>query len=158
MRLPALFSFSLSVFPLISVPSRQIWGVRLTHRSRHRYVTQTRATLRHSHRAFLHVDVGPHSQQASTARQAKCTGAVLCSAVATPFYFSPFPPSRFTEQYAWFAWPSPSLTPSITRGDVADVTFEFRRVPRWACVFPTRRFFAQFFVGCVSPPPFVLGE
>ena len=152
--LPAPFP---SVTPLLRVFSCRVWGARLTHRSRHRHVTQTRAALRHLHRAVLHINVGPHSQQASTARQAKCTGAVVCSADAVPFSFPPFSPSSFTERHTWFTLLSPSLTTYIDRGDVADVTSEFRRVPRWSCVFPTRRFFAQFCEGCTSPPPLVLG-
>ena len=100
LRFPVPFSFSPSVFPLMSVPSRQVWGTRLTHRSRHRHVTQTRAALQHSHHAGLHIDVGPHSHQALTARQAECTGAVVCSAGAVPFSFPPFPPSSFTTWHA----------------------------------------------------------
>ena len=157
LRFPAPFPFSSSVSPVISVPSRHVWGAQLTHRSRHRNVTQTRAALRHSHRAVLHIDVGPHSHQASTARQAKYTGAVVCSAGAVPFSFPPFYPSSFTKRHVRLAWPSPSLTPSIVRADVADVTSEFRRVPIWPYVFPTRRFFAKNFEGLNSPLPLCIG-
>ena len=141
------FPVSPSVLSLNIFLSRRVWGVRLIHRTSHRHAMQTRAALRHLHRAVLHIDVGPHSHQASTARQSKCALAVVCSAGAVPFSFPPFYPLSFTERHASFAWPYTSLTPSIAREDVADVTSEFRRVPRWPYVFPTRRFFAQFFEG-----------
>ena len=142
-----------SASPLSVLSSRWVWGARLEHQPRHRNVTQKRATLWHSHRAVLLVDVGPHSQQASTARQAECAGAVVCSAGAVAFSFPPFPPSIFTVRLARFAWSSLYLTPSIAKGDVADVTSKFRRVPRWPYVFPTRRFVAQFYESWISPPP-----
>ena len=144
LRFPTPFYFPPSVFPLIRVPSCSVWGTWLTHRPRHRHVTQTQAALQHSHIAVLHIDVGPHSQQVLTARKAECIGAVVCSTSAAPFYFPPFSSSSFTERHAWFAWPYPYLTPSITRGDVSDVTPEFRRVTRWLYVFPTRRFSRNF--------------
>ena len=142
LRFPAPFP---SVTPLISISSCQFWGARLTHRSRHRHVTQTRANLHHSHRMVLHVNVGPHLQQASTARQTECTGAMVCSAGDVPFSFPPSSPSSFIERHTRFTLPSPSLTPYIARGDFSDVTSEFRRVPRWSCIFPTRRFSSNFF-------------
>ena len=139
--------------PLLRVYSCRVWNARLTHCSRNRHDTQTQSALRHLHRAVLNVDVGLHLQQASTARQAECTGAVVCSTGAVPFSFPPFYPSSLTERHTRFTLPYPSLTPSIARGDVADATSEFRRVPIWSCVFPTRRFFAKNFKGCISPPP-----
>ena len=89
--------------------------------------------------------------------QAKCTSAVVCSAGAVPLYSPPFPPSSFTKWYAWFDWPSLSLTLSITRGHVPDVTYEFRRVLRWPYVSPTRHFFGQCFQGCISSPLLCFG-
>ena len=146
-----------SAFPLSDVPSRWVWGARLEHRPRHRHVTQTRAALHHLHRAVLHVNVGPHSQQALTSRQAEYASAVVCSSGAILFSFPTFSPLIFMLQLASFAWPSPSLTPSFARGDVADDTSEIRRVPRWPYIFPTRRFFVQFFNSWISPPPLCLG-
>ena len=143
--------------PLLRVSSRQVWGARLTHRSRHWHDTQTRADVRKSHRAVFHVNVVPHSQEVSTARQAECAGAVVCSAGVVSFSCPPVYPSILTKRHARSTLPSMSLTPSIARREIADVTSELRRVPRWSCVFLTRRFFAQFFVGCVSPPPLCLG-
>ena len=140
LRFPVLFP---SVTPLIRVSSRRILGVRLTHCSIHQHITQKRAALRHLHHTVLHINVGPYSQQASTARQAECNGAVVCSSGAVPLSFPLFPPSSFTERHARLTLPSLSLTPSIARGDVADVMSEFRRVLRWSCVFPTRRLFVQ---------------
>ena len=69
----------------------------------------------------------------------------------------PPPPWSFTKRHARFACPSLYLKPSISREDVADVRYEFRCVPRWPYVFPTRRFLAQFSKGCMSPPPLCLG-
>ena len=96
-------------------------------------------------------------KQSSMVRQAECAGAVACFAGAVPFSFPPFFPLSLTKWHARFTLPSLSLTPSIAIKDVAEVTSEFRRVPRWSCVFPTRHFFAQFFVGCVSLPPLCFG-
>ena len=154
LRFPVPFP---SVSPLISVPYCWVWGARLTHSSRHRSVTKTRAALPHSHRAFLHVDIGPHLQQASTARQAKCTGAVVCSAGAVPFSFPPFSPLSFTERHARFTLPSLSLTPSIARRDVADVTSELY-VYRYGRAYSRRTVFSRNFSKVVFLPPlFVLG-
>ena len=44
---------------------------------RHHHDTQMRSALCHLHRAVLHVNLGPHLQQASTARQSDCYGAVV---------------------------------------------------------------------------------
>ena len=68
----------------------------------------------------------------------------MWSSGAVPFSFPPFPPSFLTERHTRFTLPSPSLTPSIARGVVADVTSEFRHVPRGLCELPTLSFFAQF--------------
>ena len=154
-RFPSPFPVSPSAFPLYVVPSRRVWEARLEHRPRHRHVTQTQAALRHSHCAVLHIDVSPHSQQASTARQAECTGAVVCYAGDFPFSFPLFPPSIFTVDHTRFAWPSPSLTPSIARGEVADITSVIRRVPRWPYVVPMRRFLRNFSRFVFLLPPFV---
>ena len=95
-RFPSPFPGFPSVFPFCEVPSSQGWGALLEHRPRHQNVMQTRAALGHSHRAVLHVDIGPHSQQASTARQAECDGAVVSSTGAVPFSFPQFSSSIFT--------------------------------------------------------------
>ena len=70
----------------------------MTHRPRHQHVTQTRAALRHSHCAVLHVGVGLHLQQESAVRQAKCAGSMVCSAGSVPFSFLPFSPLIFTKR------------------------------------------------------------
>ena len=48
--------------------------------------------LRHLHHTVLHVNLVPHSQQALTARQAECAGAMVCYAGSVPFSFPPFYP------------------------------------------------------------------
>ena len=103
LRFPSPFPVFPSTPPLSVVPSRWVWGARLEHQPRHRNATQTRAALYHLHRAVLHVDVGLHSQQASTARQAKCAGAVACSAGAVPFSLLLSTPLIFTLRIARFA-------------------------------------------------------
>ena len=107
---PPLFPFPPSVLPSVlpfsCILSCRVWGTRLEHRPRHQLVTKTQAAFQHSHRAVLHVNVGPHSQQASMARQVECAGAVLCSAGAVPFSFLPFYSSSLTKRLVRFAWPS----------------------------------------------------
>ena len=68
---------------------------------------------------------------------------MVWAAGAVPFSFPPFSPSILIERHARFALPSPSLTPSISRGVVADVTSDFRGAPRCSGELPTLRFFAQ---------------
>ena len=56
------------------------------------------------------------------------------------------------------SWPSPSLTASIAREDVAGVKCVSRHVCRWPCKFPARFFLRNFrLVYFLPPPPFVLG-
>ena len=40
----------------------RVWGSMLVHCPRHRHDTRVRSTLRHLHRADLHINVGPHLQ------------------------------------------------------------------------------------------------
>ena len=77
-----LFRFPLpvsSVFSLrvVRCSSRWVWGATMAHCPRHRQDKQAQAALQHSHHAVLHVDVGAHLQQVSTAGQANCTGSVV---------------------------------------------------------------------------------
>ena len=77
-----LFPFPVPVSPMcvpcvVCCLSRQVWGVTLEHCPRHQQDTQVILALRHLYRTVLHVNVVPHSQQASTAGQADHAGAVV---------------------------------------------------------------------------------
>ena len=104
----------------------------------------------------LHVDVGPRSQQASTAGQANCTSAVVWAASTVSSSFIPFSPSILDDLTIGMVCPYNSLSPSIARRDVTDVTSVFIRVSRCPCKFPTRRFSCDFRYVCfLSPSPII---
>ena len=112
----------------VCCPCCQVWAPMLAHCPIHLHITQVKNALRQLYRAVLHLNVGPHFQQVSTAGHSDGPGFMVRASGKVPSSLNPLctsiligPPIGLSGTYF-------SLTTHISRCCVSDITSELRRV------------------------------